>query len=115
MNKLFNFLTTGLELAIMAVVHLVILAFPFIENVRRNLFEMVNALLENGLIGYAVIIVLFSILMPTIKLWYFVVLERGINIALFKRALEKTDLEQKLSTYVWVYLPVLLVIYVYFF
>ena len=99
----------------MVAIHLIILAFPFIENVRRNLFEMIHTLLENGLIGYAAIIVLFSILMPTIKLWYFVVLERGINIALFKRALEKTDLEQKLSTYVWVYLPVLLVIYVYFF
>ena len=115
MISFLNFLRTGVELAIMAVAHLVILALPFIESVRSNLYAMVNTLLENGLIGYAVIIVLFSILMPTIKLWYFVVLERGINIALLKRALEKTDLEQKLSTYVWVYLPVLLVIYVYFF
>ena len=115
MISFLNFLRTGVELAIIVVVHLVILALPFIESVRSNLYAMVNTLLENGLIGYVVIIVLFSILMPTIKLWYFVVLERDINITLLKRALEKTDLEQKLSTYVWVYLPVLLVIYVYFF
>ena len=119
MISFLNFLRTGVELAIMVVVHLVILALPFIESVRSNLYAMVNTLLEKGRIGYAVIIVLFSILIPTIKLWYFVVLERGININLLKRALEKTDLEQKLSTYVWVYLPVLstilLVIYVYFF
>tara|TARA_B110000444_G_C18659683_1_gene510125 strand:- start:206 stop:553 length:348 start_codon:yes stop_codon:yes gene_type:complete len=115
MISFLNFLRTRVELAIMVVVHLVILALPFIESVRSNFYEMINTLLENGLIGYAVIIVLFSILIPSIKLWYFVVLERGININLLKRALEKTDLEQKLSTYVWVYLPVLLVIYVYFF
>ena len=115
MISFLNFLRTGVELAIMAGVHLVILALPFIESVRSNLYAMVNTLLENGLIGYAVIIVLFSILMPTIKLWYFVVLERGINIALFKRALEKTDLEQKFSAFIWFYLPVLLVIYVFFF
>ena len=115
MNKLFNFLTTGLELAIMAVVHLVILALPFIESVRSNLYAMVNVLLESGPIGYYVIIVLFSILIPTIKLWYFVVLERGININLFKLAIEKTDLEQKFSAFIWFYLPVLLVIYVFFF
>ena len=115
MNKLFNFLITGLELAIMAAVHLVILAFPFIENVRRNLFEMVSALLENGLIGYAVLLLLFSTLRPTIKLWYFMVLERDINMNLFKLAIEKTDLEQKFSAFIWFYLPVILVIYVFFF
>ncbi len=115
MISLFNFLRMGVEFAIMVAIHLIILAFPFIENVRRNLFEMIHTLLENGLIGYAVILVFFSAFIPTIKLWYFVVLERGININLFKLAIEKTDLEQKLSTFVWVCIPVLLVIYVYFF
>ena len=115
MISFLNFLRAGVELATMLGVHLVILALPFIESVRSNLYAMVNVLLESGPIGYYVIIVLFSILIPTIKLWYFVVLERGININLFKLAIEKTDLEQKFSAFIWFYLPVLLVIYVFFF
>ena len=115
MISLFNFLRMGVEFAIMVAIHLIILAFPFIENVRRNLFEMIHTLLENGLIGYAVLLLLFSTLRPTIKLWYFMVLERDINMNLFKLAIEKTDLEQKFSAFIWFYLPVLLVIYVFFF
>ena len=70
----------------MVVVHLIIVALPFVESVRNNLYTLVNDLLEAGLIGYVVMIMLFPVLIPTLKLWYFVGLEKGININLFKRA-----------------------------
>ena len=85
----------------------------FSENVRLNISALVSALLSNGVIGLYVLIILTNMFFPNFKLWYFIYQEKTLNMHVLQKTMTTSNTEKKISKWVYVYLPVLVLVYVY--
>ena len=85
----------------------------FSENVRLNISALLSALLSNGVIGLYVLIILTNMFFPNLKLWYFIYQEKTLNMHVLQKTMTTSNTEKKISKWVYVYLPVLVLVYVY--
>ena len=50
--------------------HLILFGSLFSGNIRNNLFDLFTTLLDNGIIGAYIILVLIYLFIPNINFWY---------------------------------------------
>ena len=91
--------------------HLILFGSLFSGNIRNNLFDLFTTLLDNGIIGTYIILVLLYLFIPNIKLWYLCIKSRAFNTEIYMQASAKTIFEEYISKFLYLYAPLLMLCY----
>jgi len=91
--------------------HLILLGSLFSGNIRNNLFNIFKTLLDKGIIGAYIILVLLYLFIPNMKLWYLCIKSRAFNTEIYMQASAKTIFEEHMSKFLYLYAPLLILCY----
>ena len=115
MNKFWLFLSTSINLLSLLLFNFIFISSFFSENIRSNFSALILTLLNNGAIGYYVILIILTYLLPLFKFWYFIVQYKTINYEVIKSSITSTEFERKTSNWIYILSFILLVIYLFYF
>ena len=115
MNKFWLFISTSINLLSLLIFNFIFITSFFFENIRSNLSALISTLLNNGVIGYYVILIILTYLLPLFKFWYFIVQYKTINYEIIKSSITSTEFETKTSNWIYILSFILLVIYLFYF
>ena len=111
MHKVLKTITSILDLLSILLFHTILFFSFFSESVRLNLAVFVPTLLSNGVIGLYAILIITNIIFPNFKLWYFMFQEKKLNMLVYKKIMTTSSVEKKLSKWIYLYLPFILIVY----
>ena len=114
MNKFWLFLSTTINLLSLLIFNFIFITSFFSENIRSNLSALISTLLNNGVIGYYIILIILTYLLPLFKFWYFIVQYKTINYEVLKSSIISTEFERKTSNWIYILSFILLVIYLFY-
>ena len=106
-----NFLAITFKLINFALVNAILISVPLLPQVRENLFKLLSTLLDNGLIGFYLVIMLLNFFIPSLRFWYSVFLNKGKFVESFKSIMETTPFEKALNKLIYRYLPITIVVF----
>ena len=111
MHKVLKTITSIINLLSILLFHTILFFSFFSESVRLNLADLVSTLLTNGVIGLYVILIMTNFIFPNFKLWYFMFQEKNLNMLVYKKTMTTSNVEKKLSKWIYLYLPFILIVY----
>mgnify|MGYP001181921560 FL=1 len=114
MNKFWLFLSTSINLLSLVLLNFIFISSFFSENIRSNLSALISILLNNGVIGYYVILIILTYFLPLFKFWYFIFQDKTINYEVIKSSIISTEFERKTSNWIYTLSFILLVIYLFY-
>ena len=106
-----NFLAITIKVISFLLVNAILIALPFLSFVQENLFQLFSTLLDNGFIGLYLVIMLLNFIIPSLRFWYLVFLNKGKFVESFKNSMETTSFEKTLDKYIYIYLPITIVVF----
>ena len=106
-----RFFAITIKIISFALVNAILISVPLLPLVRENLFRLFPTLLDNGLIGLYLVIMLLNFFIPSLRFWYSVFLNKGKFIESFKNSLESSSFEKKLDKLIYTYLPIAIVVF----
>ena len=106
-----RFFAITIKIISFALVNAILISVPLLPLVRENLFRLFSTLLDNGLIGLYLVIMLLNFFIPSLRFWYSVFLNKGKFIESFKNSLESSSFEKKLDKLIYTYLPIAIVVF----
>ena len=106
-----NFLAITLKIISFALVNAILISVPFLPLVRVNLFKLLSTLLDNGLLGLYVVIMLLNFFIPSLRFWCSVIFNKGKFVESFKNIMETTAFEKTLDKLIYAYLLVAIVVF----
>ena len=106
-----GFFAITIKIINFALVNAILISFPLLPLVRENLFRLFSTLLDNGLIGLYLVIMLLNFFIPSFRFWYSVFLNKGKFAESFKNSLESSFFEKKLDKLIYTYLPIAIVVF----
>lgn len=111
-QKVLKTITFIVDLLSILIFHTILFTSFFSESVRLNIIDLVSTLLSNGVIGLYVTLTITNIMFPNFKLWYFIFQEKNLNKFVYNKTMTSSNIEKKLSTWIYLYLPILLFFYI---
>ena len=106
-----NFLAKTLKIINFALFNAILISLPFLSSVRGSVFTLFSTLLDNGLIGLYIVMMLLNLFIPSLRFWYAVFLNKGKFVESFKNTLETTSFEKTLDKLTYVYLPIVIAVF----
>ena len=110
-QKVLKTITFIVDLLSILIFHTILFTSFFSESVRLNIIDLVSTLLTNGVIGLYVILIMTNLIFPNFKLWYFMFQEKNLNMVVYKKTMTTSNVEKKLSKWIYLYLPFILIVY----
>ena len=104
-----RFFAITIKIINFVLVNAILISVPLLPLVRDNLFRLFSTLLDNGLIGLYLVIMLLNFFIPSLRFWYSVFLNKGKFVESFKNSLESSSFEKKLDKLIYTYLPIVIV------
>ena len=111
MHKFLKTITSIINLLSILLFHTILFFSFFSESVRLNLAVLVSDLLSGGVIGLYVILIMTNFIFPNFKLWYFMFQEKNLNMLVYKKTMTTSNVEKKLSKWIYLYSPFILFVY----
>jgi hypothetical protein len=111
-KKVLKTITLTVDSISILVFHTILFTSFFSESVRLNISDLVSTLLSNGVIGLYATLTITNIMFPNFKLWYFIFQEKNLNMFVYNKTMTSSNIEKKLSTWIYLYLPILLFFYI---
>ena len=106
-----RFFAITIKIISFALVNAILISVPLLPLVRENLFRLFSTLLDNGLIGLYLVIMLLNFFIPSLRFWYSVFLNKGKFFESFKNSLESSSFEKKLDKLIYTYMPIAIVVF----
>ena len=106
-----RFFTISIKIINFALINAILISAPLLSFVRENLFQLFSTLLDNGLLGLYVVIMLLNFFIPSLRFWYTVLLNKGKFVESFKSIMETTPFEKTLDKLIYTYLPITIVVF----
>ena len=106
-----RFFAITIKIISFALVNAILISVPLLPLVRENLFRLFSTLLDNGLIGLYLVIMLLNFFIPSMRFWYLVFLNKGKFVESFKNSMETTSFEKTLDKLIYRYLPITIVVF----
>tara|TARA_B000000475_G_scaffold158841_1_gene127888 strand:- start:1009 stop:1362 length:354 start_codon:yes stop_codon:yes gene_type:complete len=104
-----RFFAISIKIISFTLANAILISAPFLSLVRENLFQFFSTLLNNGLLGLYVVIMLLNFFIPSLRFWYSAIHNKGKFVESFKNILETTTFEKKLDKLIYTYLPIVIV------
>ena len=106
-----RFFGISIKIISFTLVNVILISVPFLSLVRENLFQLISTLLNNGLLGLYVVIMLVNFCIPSLRFWCSVIFNKGKFVESFKNIMETTPFEKTLDKLIYAYLPVVIVVF----
>ena len=106
-----RFFAISIRIINFALVNAILISAPLLSFVRENLFQLFSTLLDNGLLGLYVVIMLLNFFIPSLRFWCSVIFNKGKFVESFKNIMETTPFEKTLDKLIYAYLPVAIVVF----